>query len=91
MASNKTAYRVNGIQYRKIPGFNNYGISSKGNVVNLKTKETLRPKDFDHFSGRYNLYQRGNQKTVNTLSLMEMTYSEKTIRSFLSMVSIFII
>lgn len=91
MASNKTAYRVNGIQYRKIPGFNNYGISSNGDVVNLKTKEILSPKDFDHFSGRYNLYHRGNQKTFNTLSLMEMTYSKKTTRSFLRMVSTFII
>lgn len=83
MANSKNSVYIDGIEYRKIPGFSNYGISTLGGIVNLKTMYLLAPKDLDHFSGRYNLYKNGRQYTVNALDMISKLYSPRTVQRFL--------
>lgn len=40
---------------KKIPGFNRYSITRSGIVYVNATGKMLAVKDFDHYSGRYNL------------------------------------
>lgn len=79
MASNTKTVRVHGSRYRKVPGFNNYGVSSTGEVINLTRQQRVMPKDWHHWSGRYNLYnpKTGKYKTFSSLRLISMTYSQK--------------
>lgn len=83
MANSKNSVYFDNIEYRKIPGFANYGISSNGGIINIKTGYLLVPKDLDHYSGRYTLYRNGRATTINALTMVSRLYSERTTRRFM--------
>ena len=86
MANTKKTLTIDGLKFRQIPGFSNYGISSNGHLANLRTKFILTPKDLDHYTGRYSITDnRGRRRTQNALALVSATYSERTARQFESM------
>ena len=90
MANNSQTVRIHGTRYRKIPGFTNYGISANGEVLNLVTRLEIGVKDYDHWSGRVNLYRTNNsgksvRKTFNILDLLRMTYSKAWVASIENM------
>lgn len=83
MANTQKTYTIDGIKFRTIPGFSSYGISSNGHLANVRTNYILTPKDFNHYTGRYNLTDnRGKKRTRSALALVSSTYSERTARQF---------
>jgi hypothetical protein len=62
--------------FMPIPGTNKrYAISKTGSIYNVRTGMFIRPKDFDHWSGRVSLYL-GNKRRItrNIETLVRNTY-----------------
>lgn len=80
---NTKTLRIMGTNCRVIPGFPAYAISAFGELFNTNTKNSISPKDYDHRSGRYTLYNARTKKfrTFNTMQLLRMTYTNNWVRS----------
>lgn len=79
----RTKIRTN---YKRIPGYSNYALSSSGDVYNISTGRDLTLlRNGKHWSGAYNLTNdNGGRECVSTADLFSITYNitrEQTIRN----------